>query len=70
MVAASKAVSTALIEAGMPTTEIPVIYPGARMEKFGEENGMLAPLAADGSPERPLKVCFAGLLMRAKVCTR
>ena len=67
MVAASKAVSTALIEAGMPTTEIPVIYPGARMEKFGvKTTGMLAPLAADGSPDRPLKVCFAGLLMVSK----
>ena len=67
MVAASTAVKTALINAGMPTTEIPVIYPGARMEKFGvKKTGMLAPLAANGNPNRPLKVCFAGLLMMSK----
>ncbi len=67
MVAASKAVRTALIEGGMPTKNIPVVYPGARTEQFGELNvGMPTPLTADGSQQRPLKVCFAGLLMMSK----
>ena len=67
MVAASEAVRSALIKGGMPTNNIPVIYPGARTEQFGPKTtGMPAPLPADGSPHRPLKVCFAGLLMMSK----
>jgi glycosyltransferase involved in cell wall biosynthesis len=67
MVAASQAVRSALIQGGMPTNNIPVIYPGARTEQFGAKiTGMPAPLPADGSQHRPLKVCFAGLLMMSK----
>ena len=71
MVAASKAVRTALINGGIPTDKIPVIYPGARTEQFGAGiTGMPAPLPSDGSPTRPLKVCFAGLLMASKGSTQ
>lgn len=67
MVAASKAVRSAMVKAGMPRGNIPVIYPGARTEQFGEKNtGMPPPLPAEGSAKRPLKVCFAGLLMMSK----
>ena len=61
MVAASEAVRSALVQAGMPTHNIPVIYPGARTEQFGPRTtGMPASLPANGSPGRPLKDCFAG----------
>ena len=44
-----------------------MVYPGVRSELFGVDRvGMPAPLAPDGSRQRPLKVCFAGLLMGSK----
>lgn len=67
LVAASHAVRHSLIQAGLPLEPDAVVYPGARMELFGEAaTGMPRPLPADGSPARPLKVCFAGLLMASK----
>lgn len=66
-VPASAAVRAALLNAGWPVREAPVVYPGARCELFGPEaTGLPAPLGADGSSARPLKVCFAGLLMASK----
>lgn len=67
LVAASHAVRRSLIQAGLPLEPDAVVYPGARIELFGEAaTGMPRPLPADGSPARPLKVCFAGLLMASK----
>ena len=44
-----------------------VVYPGVRSELFGVDRvGMPTPLMPDGSRHRPLKVCFAGLLMSSK----
>ena len=67
LVAASGAVRSALVSAGLPTSTASVVYPGVRNELFGIERlGMPTPLAPDGSRKRPLKVCFAGLLMASK----
>ena len=67
LVAASKAVRAALVSAGLPTSTASVVYPGVRSELFGVEPvGMPCPLPPDGSRQRPLKVCFAGLLMGSK----
>ena len=67
MVAASRAVLTALEKAGLSTTTGGVVYPGVRCELFGMDSvGMPYPLTPDGSKQRPLKVCFAGLLMGSK----
>mgnify|MGYP006275746295 CR=1 FL=1 len=64
---ASEAVRQALLAAGWPVAEEPVVYPGARTELFGPEiTGLARPLPADGSAARPLKVCFAGLMMGSK----
>ena len=53
--------------AGLPSSEASVVYPGVRSELFGVDRiGMPTPLAPDGSRQRPLKVCFAGLLMGSK----
>ena len=67
LVAASKAVRSALVSDGLPTTAASVVYPGVRSELFGVDRvGMPTPLTPDGSRQRPLKVCFAGLLMGSK----
>jgi len=67
LVAASQAVRSALESAGLPSATTRVVYPGVRSELFGVDRiGMPAPLAPDGSRQRPLKVCFAGLLMGSK----
>ena len=67
LVAASYAVRSALVSAGLPSSEANVVYPGVRSELFGvDRTGMPTPLAPDGSRQRPLKVCFAGLLMGSK----
>jgi len=64
MVCASRAVRQALVQAGLPVGHSPVVYPGARLDLLtsgGSEHwGTL------GNPGRPLKVCFAGLLMGSK----
>lgn len=64
VVAASAAVRAGLLAAGLPVEQAPVVYPGARTELF--ELAMPRPLPADGSRNRPLKLCFAGLLMSSK----
>jgi len=52
---------------GLPASTARVVYPGVRSEMFGMDRvGMPTPLAPDGSKQRPLKVCFAGLLMGSK----
>ena len=67
LVAASKAVRSALADVGLPTSTTSVVYPGVRNELFGiDKVGMPIPLAPDGSRHLPLKVCFAGLLMGSK----
>ena len=82
LVAASRVVSEALEQAGMgrlqsrkAVSEIPVVYPGVRIDLFGTEptgRELPAPLNGDGdhqdlgSKAHPLKVCFAGLLMESK----
>ena len=67
LVAASEAVRSALMDAGLPTSTARVVYPGVRSELFGVDRvGMPTPLTPDGSRQRPLKVCFAGLLMSSK----
>ena len=67
LVAASKAVRSALASSGLPTSTASVVYPGVRSELFGVDRvGMPTPLAPDGTQHRPLKVCFAGLLMGSK----
>ena len=67
LVAASGAVRSALVEAGLPASTASVVYPGVRDELFGIDRVcMPTPLDPDGSRQRPLKVCFAGLLMGSK----
>ena len=67
LVAASEAVRSALLNAGLPISKECVVYPGVRSELFGVDRvGMPTPLTPDGSRQRPLKVCFAGLLMSSK----
>ena len=67
LVAASDAVRTALVEAGLPVSKSNVVYPGVRTEMFEKKQvGMPTPLYPDGSGQKPLKVCFAGLLMGSK----
>lgn len=64
---ASDAVRRSLVQAGMAVDQAPVVYPGARVELFGEA-ALRRPLPPrpDGSPGRPLRVCFAGLQMASK----
>ena len=67
LVAASRAVRESLVAAGLPVMDAPVVYPGARVELFGVgATGRPLPPPPDGSPARPLRVCFAGLLMSSK----
>ena len=55
------------MEAGLPASTARVVYPGVRNELFGVDHvGMPSPLAPKGTRKRPLKVCFAGLLMSSK----
>lgn len=82
IVGASQAVRRSLEKAGLGygkrkagTSEIPVVYPGVRNDLFGiTATGRVLPAPLDGSEknqplgnkQRPLKVCFAGLLMGSK----
>ena len=62
-----KSVRSALTRTGLPTDSASVVYPGVRNELFGVDRiGMPTPLEPDGSRRRPIKVCFAGLLMESK----
>ena len=75
LVAASQAVRSSLVGAGLPVAQAPVVYPGARVDLFGADatgRALPAPLAGGarpgplGSRNHPLRVCFAGLLMGSK----
>ena len=67
LVVASRAVRQGLVSSGLPVAEAPVVYPGARIELFGlEATGRLLPPLPDGSFGKPLRFCFAGLLMSSK----
>jgi len=67
LVAASEAVRSALVNAGLPAASASVVYPGVRGELFSKDQvRMPVPLAPNGTRQRPLKVCFAGLLMSSK----
>jgi glycogen(starch) synthase len=64
LVAASKAVRKSLTAGGLPVSNAPVVYPGARVELFGSAvTGRPIASALGGGA---LKVCFAGLLMSSK----
>lgn len=75
LVAASHCVREALERAGFPA-DLPVVYPGARCELFGQKpTGRTLPAPLDGrqvapgqlgTHAQPLKICFAGLLMGSK----
>ena len=67
VLAASEAVRKCLTDAGMAVADAAVVYPGARVDLFGEDRlGRPLPPAPDGTPGRPLRVCFAGLQMATK----
>lgn len=67
LVSASRAVRQCLVSAGLPVANAPVVYPGARVELFGEEaTGRPLPEMPNGTAARPLRVGFAGLLMPSK----
>jgi glycogen(starch) synthase len=67
LLAASRAVRHSLVIAGLPVAQAPVVYPGARVELFGPAaTGRPLPPPPDGTVRRPLRVCFAGLLMSSK----
>ena len=82
LVAASNAVGRSLQQAGLHyksekgnSEEIPVVYPGVRADLFGKattQRRLPEPLDGRnkdkklGTKRRPLRVCFAGLLMGSK----
>ena len=67
LVAASQAVRQSLLTQGLPVAEQHVVYPGARVDLFGAAaTGGLKQSAPCGTPAKPLKVCFAGLMMTSK----
>jgi len=67
LLAASVAVRKSLMETGLPVANAPVIYPGARIDLFGPPRvSRPLPAQANGTSERPLRVCFAGLMMASK----
>lgn len=66
LVSASKAVRDSMHTAGLCSKDDPVVYPGARVEMFGEERKVSESTCPVGSIERPLCVSYAGLLMATK----
>ena len=67
LLAASAAVRKSLLETGLPVADAPVVYPGARVDLFGPPRiSRPLPAQANGTSERPLRVCFAGLMMASK----
>ena len=67
VLAASAAVRKCLKDAGMAVDDAAVIYPGARVDLFGEARlGRPLPPIPNGTEGRPLRVCFAGLQMASK----
>ena len=67
VLAASVAVRQCLNNAGITVDDEAVIYPGARVDLFGEAR-LRRPLppTPNGTTGRPLRVCFAGLQMGSK----
>lgn len=64
---ASYAVKDALIAENFAKSDSPVIYPGARIDLFGEDvTKRKLPSAPDGSKDNPLCIAYAGLLMATK----
>ena len=76
VVGASKAVQRCLASAGFSVGAEHVVYPGARIELLGEQftkrmlpeplGGVSVTMKKLGTSGRPLKVCFAGLMMASK----
>lgn len=67
LLAASVVVRQCLKDAGMAVDNAAVVYPGARVDLFGEARlGRPLPPTPDGTAGRPLRVCFAGLQMGSK----
>jgi glycogen(starch) synthase len=67
LLAASRAVRQSLVSARLPVADAPVVYPGARVDLFGPAaTGRPLPPPPDGTAGRPLRICFAGLLMSSK----
>ncbi len=67
LISASKAVREEMIKAGLPITNSPVVYPGARIDLLGmKATGRSLPELPNKYLQKPLKVCFAGLLMGSK----
>ena len=67
IVAASKAVKKALCNSGLPVMNSRVIFPGVRSQLFVKGKGIIPrPLKPIGNKNRPLKICYAGLLMSSK----
>ena len=64
---ASQTVKKNLIQAGMPITTAPVVYPGARVELYGSRiHSRSLPAPPSPSKQQPLRICFAGLQMSSK----
>ena len=67
MLAASNAVRISLKEKGFKVDENSVVYPGARVELFGDNaTKRNLPALPDGTQRKPLCIAFAGLLMSSK----
>ena len=73
---ASRAVQQSLSAAGFSAQAEHVVYPGARDDLLGQQftgralpeplGGKAQNLRTLGAPDKPLKICFAGLLMASK----
>ena len=67
VVCASQTVKQNLIQAGMNISTAPVVYPGARVELYGDQvNDRPIPAPPSPSKQEILKICFAGLQMSSK----
>jgi len=67
LISASCAVEQSLAKKGFITDKDDVVYPGARVELFGEKvTNRKLPDLPDGTRTRPLCIAFAGLLMSSK----
>lgn len=65
--AASKCVRRSLSQAGFHIQPIPVVYPGARVELFGQTvRKVTRPPSPRNQSSSPLKICFAGIIMTTK----
>ncbi|TCD58119.1 glycosyltransferase family 4 protein [Synechococcus sp. BS55D] len=67
LLAASAAVRSNLCKEGINAAEAPIIYPGARTDRFGPgTTDRLLPETPCQRANKPLHLCFAGLLMESK----